>query len=119
MAPILVPTGPVSLYPIQGYRPLRAVSAGLRLPGRRVRTLTVTLELLPWSECRTELAIWTNASAGVLADRNVAAYLNAAHRSLKTLAALVEASLAGSEAPRHALAFPAARSPRRAVAARE
>lgn len=119
MAPILTPAGPISYYPMQGYRPLRAVPAALRLPDRRNRTLEVILELLPWSESRSELAIWSKSRPGILAERSVAAYLQAAHRSLETLASLLDTELVASEAHRQAQALPEARNRRRAVAARE
>jgi hypothetical protein len=51
--------------------------------------IAADLELLRWSNSPSELAIHTMQHPGLLADRNVAAYLRAATRSLGTLAELL------------------------------
>lgn len=117
VAAILTPAGPISFYPMNGYRPLRELSAGLRLPGRYNRTLDVTLELLPWSESRSELVIWSNSRPGIFPSRSVSTYLHAAHEALAALAALLAADPVVAAAPRHGSFLPAARDRKTSVAA--
>jgi hypothetical protein len=85
----LIPAGPLRRDEPTGYSPLRALPATLRLPGRRLRTVDVVLELLPWSDQRTELALWTTARPHLSVERTVSAYVWAAHHALTTLAELI------------------------------
>jgi len=85
----LIPAGPLRRAEPAGYHPLRALHATLRLPGRWARTVEVKLELLPWSDQRSELTIWTTARPLLPVQRNVAAYVWAAQHALSTLAELI------------------------------
>lgn len=110
MGSALTPTEPVTRAEENGYRPMRKVNATLQLPGRRRRTLPVTLELLPWSETWTELAIWCPSRPGIPLERNVAAYLAGGHRALKTLSALMGSRpTTTTPAPRRRRFLPTAR----------
>jgi hypothetical protein len=82
----LIPAGPLFRDQPHRYAALRKLPATLRLPGGRGRRLDVVLELLPWSEHRSELAISTTARPHLLVERSVAGYLQAANRYLSTLA---------------------------------
>lgn len=116
MTSTLTPTGPVTSGLLSGYRPIKAVPATLHLPGRH-RPLAVRLELLPWSQSRSELTMWSRTRPGIFLERHVAAYLEAAHASLRTLAGLLNAEPVVSRSPRHAL--PAARDRSTTVAIRD
>jgi hypothetical protein len=87
----LIPAGPLRRAQPRGYDYLRALPATLRLPGRRGRGLAVTLELLPWSDHRSELTISTTARPHLSGERTIAAYVQAAQRSLIRLAELMDA----------------------------
>jgi hypothetical protein len=112
MASTLTPTEPVTRAAMNGYRPMRRVNATLQLPGRHRRTLPVTLELLPWSETWTELAIWCPSRPGIPLERNVAAYMAGGHRALQTLSALMGSRPATAHAPRRRRFLPVARDGR-------
>ncbi len=111
----LTPAGAMTRSPYAGYRPLRALPATLHLPGRGARTLPVTLELLPWSDGRTELTIWSKKRPGLFVHHSVAAYLHATRESLTTLAELLTSDLVIADRSRHAGALPAARDRRLAA----
>jgi hypothetical protein len=85
----LLPTGALRRARPGGYGALRKLPGVLLLPGRLTR-IEVILELLPWSAQRTELAIWTTHRPSLLRVPSVAAYLDAAHRTLTTLEHLME-----------------------------
>jgi hypothetical protein len=85
----LIPAGPLRRNEPSGYHPLRVLRATLRLPGRLHRTVDVVLELLPWSDERTELAIWTTARPRLPMERTVSAYVWSAQHALATLAELI------------------------------
>jgi hypothetical protein len=86
----LLPTGALQRARPTGYQALRRLPAALLLPGRRGR-IAVTLELLPWSQQRCELSIWTTDRPTLLRAGSTKAYLEAAHRSLTTLQDLMDA----------------------------
>jgi hypothetical protein len=85
----LIPAGPLHRAEPTGYRPLRLMRGTLRLPGRWDRTVAVTLELLPWSDQRSELTISSTARPHLPVERNVGAYVWAAQHALTTLAELI------------------------------
>jgi hypothetical protein len=85
----LIPAGPLHRAEPTGYSPLRSMRGTLRLPGRWDRTVDVTLELLPWSDQRTELTVWSTARPRLPVERNVGAYVWAAQHALTTLAELI------------------------------
>jgi|GEM_PF-4770790 len=86
----LIPAGSLRRAQPSGYAALRALPATLRLSGRR-RAIEVILELLPWSDHRSELAIWTSRRPHLFVARDINNYENAAARTLATLAGLIEA----------------------------
>jgi hypothetical protein len=81
----LIPAGPLLRARPGGYHALRRLPASLRLPGRRGRRIGVVLELLPWSDHRSELAIHTAQRPHLLVGRSVEPYLRAATRSLSRM----------------------------------
>jgi len=85
----LVPAGPLRRAEPTGYTPWRVLPATLNLPGRWLRPVDVVLELLPWSDQRTELALWTTARPQLPVERTIAAYVWAAQHALATLAELI------------------------------
>jgi len=90
VAAYLIPAGPLLRARPTNYDALRRLPATLRLPGRRARRIGVVLELLPWSNRHSELAIHTAQRPHLLVQRSVESYLRAATRSLSTLADLVD-----------------------------
>jgi hypothetical protein len=84
----LIPAGPLLRARPARYDAWRRLPATLRT-GRRGHGVGVVLELLPWSNSRSELAISTARRPGLLLERSVQAYLRAATRSLGTLAELL------------------------------
>jgi hypothetical protein len=85
----LIPAGPLVRARPTRYDAWRRLPATLRQAGGRGRGVGVVLELLPWSNTRSELAIHTAQRPGLMAERSVQAYLRAATRSLDTLAELL------------------------------
>jgi hypothetical protein len=87
----LIPAGALRRAQPRGYDYLRALPATLRVPGRHGRGPEVTLELLPWSDHRSELAISTTVRPHLSGEGTIAAYVQAAQRSLIRLAELMDA----------------------------
>jgi len=90
VAAYLIPAGPLLRARPTNYAALRRLPATLRFPGRHARRIGVVLELLPWSNRHSELAIHTNERPHLLVARSVESYLRAATRSLSRLADLVD-----------------------------
>lgn len=85
----LIPAGALLRARPTRYDAWRRLPATLRATGRRGHGLEVVLELLPWSNSRSELAISTVQRPGLMAERSIAVYLRAATHSLETLAELL------------------------------
>ena len=89
LATDLIPAGPLRRAEPTGYSPWRVLPATLALQSRWLRPVDVVLELLPWSDQRTELALWTTARPRLPVEPTVAAYAWAAQHALATLAELI------------------------------
>jgi hypothetical protein len=85
----LTPAGALRRDEPTTYRPLRTLPATLHLPGRWGRSVDVILELLPWSDERSELSVWSTARPHLPTERTIGAYVWAAQHALATLAELI------------------------------
>jgi hypothetical protein len=86
----LIPAGAlVKARPVR-YDALRRLPAVLRLGPRRRTTMSVVLELLPWSDHRSDLAIHSVDRSWMPIGRSVERYRIAAEHALDVLARLME-----------------------------
>jgi hypothetical protein len=88
---LLVPAGPLVKANPQRYDALRILPARLSLPGRRNASVGVLLELLPWSDHRSDLTISCPANSRLPLGIGPVRYCEAAEAALDVLARLIEA----------------------------
>jgi hypothetical protein len=96
LAQFLIPAGALIKARPMRYDALRVLPATLFL-GRRRRTLSVVLELLPWSAHRTELALRSTDRSWLPGGRGVPVYRAAATAALEVLTGLIESRLAAPD----------------------
>jgi hypothetical protein len=91
LAAWLIPAGAlVKARPVR-YDALRVLPAALFVGRRRQATMSVILELLPWSDHRSELALRSTERSWLPICRGVADYRAAGAGALEVLARLLEA----------------------------
>jgi hypothetical protein len=87
---LLLPAGPLVRANPDRYDALRILPARLALPGRRNASMGVLLELLPWSDRRSDLTISCTANSRLPLGIGPVRYREAADAALDVLARLIE-----------------------------